>query len=142
MTITVDNAPIYSDEFSSLYIYNIILYIIKWLCKNPYPCKNKSPPCHRCHRHRCQLWVSDKNLPLMEKFFSSGRKIFSSRGNKKKPYFIRILRKNISPKNQTMTDDSDDTHPNLFFRCSFGYLKNYLYLCSVVLSQHTVNIKI
>ena len=104
--------PIYSEKFSSLYIY--IIYI-KWLCKKPYPCKNKLPPCHRCHRHRCQLWVSDKNLPLRENFFSSGRNFFSLPREQKKALFHKNPKEKYKPQNQTMTDDSDDTRPNLFW---------------------------
>ena len=58
--------------------------------------------------------MSDKNLPLRENFFSSGRKNFSLPREQKKALFHKNPKEKYKPQNQTMTDDSDDTHPNLF----------------------------
>ena len=92
-----------------------ILYIIKWLCKKPYPYKNKLPPCHRCHRHRCQLGSERTKSAPKWKIIFIGKKKNSLGREQKKALFHKNPKEKYKPQNQTMTDDSDDTHPNLFW---------------------------
>ena len=54
-------------------------------------------------------------ISLLEvKLFSLKGKFFFLGEKQKKPPFHKNPKEKYKPQNQTMTDDSDDTHPNLF----------------------------